>query len=204
MHRLIGADPRHSQAFNVKFDGQLARSQSIDDELRLIANEFIHNDFYFAVWRPHVIEFVAMFSGRQIQLQPANEYGVDMFWSAQKLTDAKVKPKVCHTNDGLKAGLMIVRVSLAENSEARAGDLKSLHERDVKSVEFNPALKSCRQSFDDGGAQDWFGVRNSDGNSGENNDDRRRGNDADPAPKARVFQMRRVRFAFCQRLRPII
>ncbi|MGA7634008.1 MAG: hypothetical protein WCB11_24860 [Terriglobales bacterium] len=93
-----------------------------------------------------------------------------MFRSAKKLADAEVKPELAHTNDRLKAGLMIVRVGLAENPKARAGDLKSSEQGDVKCVEFHFALKSRRQSFDDRGAQDRLSVRYRDSYHGENYD----------------------------------
>ena len=170
VHGLVGADPRHSQALDIKFDGQFAGFQSIDDELRMVADKLIDDDFYFAVLRPHVIQLVAVFSRRQIQLQSFDVDGVDMFRSSKKLPDSEIKAEFAHTDDGLKAGFVVVRVSLSENSQARAGDLKSLHERDVKRVQLNFALKSCRQCFDDGGAQDRLSARDSDSNNGENYD----------------------------------
>src|SRR5271157_3583453 len=78
MHRRAGPDPRHRQVLDVKFQGELARPQSINDELGSVANKLIHNDFYLAaLWR-HSTYLAAMFAWRQIQLQSPYKHGVHM------------------------------------------------------------------------------------------------------------------------------
>ncbi len=144
MHRLVGADARHSQALDVKFDRQFAGPQRVHDELRLITDKCIDNDLYFAVLRSHVIQFVTVFSRRQVQLQPSYKYRVDMCRSAKKLTNSKMKPEFAYANNWLEARFVIVWVGFSENSEAGAGDEKSLYERNMKGVQFNSAFESCR------------------------------------------------------------
>jgi hypothetical protein len=147
MHGGTGPDRRHFQALDVKFQWQLARSQSINDQLCIVTDKPIHNDLYLSTLRPHVLHLAALFPGRQIQLQSFCIYRVDMLSSAKKVQNSHAKAEFCNTNDRLNSRLVIVGICVSKNSEAGARNLEPLEQRDMEGVKLNLALESSRQSL---------------------------------------------------------
>src|ERR1035438_8623811 len=158
VHRGAGSDSCHLQALDIEFQRQLARSQSINDQLCSIADQLVHNDFYLAPLGRHVLHLSALLPGRQIQLHSLYEYSVDIDGRVKKIADSHMEAELGNANDRLKSGLVIIRIGFSENSETGARDLESLAQRDVESIELNLTLEPGRQGLNHRCAQDRFGA----------------------------------------------
>src|SRR5271155_1435673 len=132
MHRRTRTDGCHLQALDVKFQRQLARFQSVNDQLRMVADHAIDYDLYLASFGRHVAHLTALFPRRQIQLQSLHIDSVDMSWRTKNRQDPHPKLELRNANDGLKSGLIIVGVRFSKDSEPTARHQETLDHRNVE------------------------------------------------------------------------
>src|SRR3984957_9851375 len=142
MQRRIRPDRCHLQAFDVEFQRKLPGLQSIQNQLRLVANESIDDDFYLRPFGLHSRDLAAMFAGRQIQLESLDVHGVHMHGRPKKGENSHTKPEIRNVDDGLNSRLVVVRISFSKDSEAIARNPKPLDQRNVERIELNSAFEA--------------------------------------------------------------
>src|SRR3981081_438927 len=166
VHRTVGPNARHLQALDVKFKWQLPWSERIDYQLRFVADKAINENLYLSSLGPHVFHLDPLFSGRQILLQSLYIDRLDTHGRAKKILDSHPESEFCDADERLYPWLVMVGVTVAEESQPFARDLEPLNQRDIKCIKLNFALEPSRQSLDHPRAQDGPGVINQNAHRG--------------------------------------
>ena len=181
MHGRARADVGHFQAGNVEFEGQLARLERVDDELRVLADQVTDGDFDFSVLGRHGGHLAALFARGQIEDESGEVDGVDVFGRAEEIVKGHAEREFPDLDQRLNSWLAVVGIQLAEDPEACSGNAKTLEEGDLQGIQLDAALESGGERIDDDGAQGGLGAGDHDGEAREG-DDGDESEGGDPAP----------------------
>jgi len=187
----IAADNMHHDMLQREVFRILARLGGVDDELRVVADDFTDNDLDFAAMLLRSAILLAIFPGRDVDVQAADVHAADVHGLDEEASDAGAKVEVPDGDERVvgAGGDDVVR---GIDAQAAAGDLQAVQQRDVERVQLDLALEAGAEGFDDAAFEDGAGMMQHDLSDDDEHDQAEQEGDTQPFPQ----------LSFCRRDSP--
>lgn len=177
----VAADIVQHDVLEREVFGVFARLGSADDELGVVAEDFTDNDLDFAATLLRPAGLLAIFLGRNVDVQPTDVHAADVHGLDEEAGDAGAKVEVPDGDERLggAGGDDVVR---RIDAEATAGDLQTVQQRDVEGIELHLALEAGAEGFDDAAFEDGAGVMQHNLSDDDEHDQAEQKRDTQPFP----------------------